>query len=101
VVHAGLPLLAIFCYYVYGWQPTYKDAISSGIILNLLALVMYPINNILGANYIYLNAKPAGTTLYSYLCPWPYYILALQVIWITLFCGLVFIFNLITKARRL
>jgi hypothetical integral membrane protein (TIGR02206 family) len=99
VVHAGLPILAVFCYYIYDWQPTYKDAIRSGIALNLLALLMYPINLLLGSNYIYLNAKPAGTTLYTYLGPWPYYILSLQVVWLIFFCGLVFIFNRITDLR--
>ncbi|HPK09978.1 MAG TPA: TIGR02206 family membrane protein [Saprospiraceae bacterium] len=99
IVHSGLPLLAIYGYYIYGWQPTMKDALISGIALNILALIMYPINLLLGSNYVYLNGKPPGTTLYSYLGPWPYYIISLEFVWIIMFSLLVLIFRGISKMR--
>ncbi len=99
VVHAGLPILALYGYYIENWHLSYKDALRSGLALNILALFIYPLNILMGSNYIYLNAKPPGTTLYSILGPWPYYILSLQLVWLVLFCGLVFVFKNVTAYR--
>lgn len=79
-VHSIIILGALYGTVVLGWKITWKDALRSVIGLNLLAAVMYPLNVALGANYMYLNAKPPGTTFYDLLGPWPYYILVIEVI---------------------
>ena len=56
----------------------------------MLSAVLYPINVMLGANYMYLNAKPPGATFYDLLGPWPDYILMLEFILI-LFFGMILI----------
>lgn len=84
-VHVGLPIMAIYGAVVYGWRVTWKDALNSAIAMNVTALVIYIANLILGSNYMYLNAKPPGTTLYSILGPWPWYILSLEGVIIVLF----------------
>lgn len=88
-VHVGLPIMAIYGAAVYGWRLTWKDALYSGIGMNVVALIVYLINSLIGANYMYLNAKPPGTTLYSILGPWPWYILSLELVIVVLFSLLI------------
>jgi hypothetical integral membrane protein (TIGR02206 family) len=64
---------------------TWKDALFSAIGLNLIALVIYFANLIFDSNYMYLNAKPPGVTIYSILGPWPWYILSLEGVIFILF----------------
>lgn len=90
LVHAVIILGAFYGWYVYGYTPTVSDAIRSAVCINLLAAVLYPINVMLGANYMYLNAKPPGATFYDLLGPWPDYILMLEFILI-LFFGMILI----------
>ncbi|MFZ1748540.1 MAG: TIGR02206 family membrane protein [Saprospiraceae bacterium] len=85
LVHAVIILAGLYGWYIYKFSLTWKDALLSGIWLNLIALIIYPINNYLGSNYMYLNAKPSGETFYSLLGPWPEYIVALEVILVILF----------------
>ena len=77
-VHGVIILGALYGWYVYGYQLTWKDAVASVFSLNALAAVIYPINLFLGSNYMYLNAKPPGKTFYDLLGPWPAYILSLE-----------------------
>ncbi|MBL0099961.1 MAG: TIGR02206 family membrane protein [Saprospiraceae bacterium] len=77
-VHGVIILGALYGWYVYGYQLTWKDAVASVFSLNALAAVIYPINLFLGSNYMYLNAKPPGKTFYDLLGPWPDYILSLE-----------------------
>lgn len=90
LVHAVIILGALYGWYVYGYIPTVNDAIRSAVGINLLAALLYPINVMLGANYMYLNAKPPGATFYDLLGPWPEYILMLEFILI-LFFGMILI----------
>jgi len=78
MVHAVIVLAALYGWYVYGYKPTIQDAIRSDIGMNIVAAIIYPINVAIGANYMYLNAKPAGQTIYNLLGPWPDYIIVLE-----------------------
>lgn len=79
-VHAVIILGALYGTYVYGWTLTWQDAVRSAVGINVLAMILYPINLSLGANYMYLNAKPPGKTFYDLLGPWPDYIFVLEFV---------------------
>lgn len=85
LVHAVIILGAFYGLVVLGWKITWKDSLRSILGLNILAAVIYPTNVLLDANYMYLNAKPPGTTFYDLLGPWPDYMLAMELIVIALF----------------
>lgn len=85
VTHSVIILGALYGFIVIGWKISWKDSIRSIIGLNILAAIIYPINVLLHANYMYLNAKPPGTTFYDLLGPWPGYILSMELIVITVF----------------
>jgi len=46
---------------------------------NLMAVVVFPLNYVLDANYLYLMHKPIADSPF-FVWPWPYYILGLEVI---------------------
>jgi len=97
LVHGGLVICAIYPIIALNWKLTWKDAFYSMIGLNLLAFLMYHFNNFLGSNYMYMNAKPGGDTLYSILSEWPIYILQLELVVIILFSFWLFISKLLEK----
>lgn len=84
-IHVGLPVLAVYSFYVLDYRYTMYDAVRSAFGLNVLAAIIYPINLALGANYLYLNAKPPAGTIYDLLGPWPWYIISLEVLMLILF----------------
>ncbi|MBK9257735.1 MAG: TIGR02206 family membrane protein [Saprospiraceae bacterium] len=85
LVHGVIILSALYGHFVYGFNLTVKDAVRSAIGLNLLALVIFPINLFFGSNYMYLNGKPAGKTFYDLLGEWPGYIITLEFVVIAFF----------------
>ncbi len=85
VVHCGLVFLMLYGVFCMGFRLTFKDALWSALLINVLALLMYFVNLGLDSNYLYLMAKPPGTTLYTFLGPWPWYILSLEGVLVILF----------------
>lgn len=85
LVHAVIILGALYGNMVIGWKIVWQDAVRSIIGINLLAAVLYPTNVLLESNYMYMNAKPPGTTFYDLLGPWPNYLVSLEFIVISVF----------------
>ena len=84
LVHLMLVILALYPAMKWGWGLTLKDVRNSVLALNVVAAILYPINLALNSNYLYIMAKPPGTTFFSILPEWPIYILYLEgilVIW--------------------
>ncbi|MEE9439312.1 MAG: TIGR02206 family membrane protein [Saprospiraceae bacterium] len=100
VVHMWLPILAVYTTYVLGFRYTYKDALRSAICLNVIAAIVYPINLLLGSNYLYLMAKPNADTIYNYLGPWPWYIISLELVMFVLFTLIVAVSKLFYKTKK-
>ena len=80
MVHLMLVLLGLYPAIVWGWDLELKDVGRTFIALNVVALIIYFLNQILNSNYLYVTGKPPGTTFFSLLPEWPYYILVLEVI---------------------
>jgi len=89
-VHGVIILGALYGWLVFGYHLRLKDALISMLGLNILAIIMYPINVFFNANYMYLNGKPPGTTFYDLLGPWPHYIWMLELA-VVLFFGILLI----------
>lgn len=86
IVHMGLTIAVLYGIVVFGYRAKLRDAWRAFLGLNVVAWSMFVINKIIGANYMYMLAKPDGATLYSMLGDWPYYLIQLQILmWVLFF----------------
>ena len=87
----GLALTGVtFATFVWGFRPR---ALSIPIALTATAVyaaLIYPVNLLLGSNYLYLIRKPAQASPLDYLGPWPWYIIGLGVLTLCV-CGLCYL----------
>ena len=100
----GLALTAVmYATVVCGFRPRHASVpIALGATAGY-ALLIYPINVILGSNYLYLVRKPAQPSPLDYLGPWPWYILGLGAltVCVCLICYLPFaVHDRVSRARR-
>ena len=74
----GLSLIApMFATIVWGFRPKWTSLAVALAATALYALLIYPVNLVLGSNYLFLMRKPDQPTLLDSFGPWPWYILAL------------------------
>ncbi len=92
IIHAGLVILALYPYYVYQWRLRFYDAFRSMIFLNVVGCIMYFIDKLLAANYMYMIGPPNGATIYDLLGPWPWYTVSIQGLMLLLFSILTILF---------
>ncbi|MFL0352094.1 TIGR02206 family membrane protein [Xanthomarina sp. GH4-25] len=85
VVHLGTIILVLYVVFVLKIHPNFKSIFLSILVLQGYILIILVINQILDANYMYLNVKPDSVTVLDYLGPWPYYILGMQFLLIPYF----------------
>lgn len=100
VLHSILVMSAFYGSIVYGFRLEKKDIYRSWFGMNILAAVLFPINVMLGSNYVYLNGKPPGETFYDLLGPWPYYLITLEVIIPLLFWGIYILFHKLSFSKK-
>ncbi len=101
-VHIFLVTLVLYPLINWKWKLQHADIWKNIIALNALALLMYVINLSVDSNYMYLNHKPPGKTLYSTFPEWPYYILVIEVIlliWSYLLFGIYSFFTSLYSKR--
>ncbi len=90
IAHIAIILSILYMIWVEGFRLTVKSAIRSYIFLNVIALFVFGINYITGANYMFLSHKPEGPSILDFLGPYPWYILQLQLI-VVLMYGLLYL----------
>ena len=74
----GLGILAVmFATLVMGFRPRAKSLLVVMPVTAAYALLMYPVNLLLGSNYLFLLAKPAQPSPLDWFGPWPSYLPAL------------------------
>lgn len=100
IVHAWLVTGAFYGIFVFGFKIKFKDIFISLFWLNILAFIVYRIDIYMGANYMYMVAKPDGKTLYNALGDWPIYILQLEFLAIFFFSIIYLPFYIIEKMAK-
>ena len=70
---------------VEGFRPTWKSFWRVIIGLNIYAALIYPVNMLLGTDFLYINAKPATASLLDALPPWPYYLIYMEILLFVIF----------------
>lgn len=76
--HGLLLTSGIYMTVVEGFRPTWKSLLRVAIGCNIYMLLIYPLNLVIGSNYLFINAKPATASLLDLFPPWPIYILFME-----------------------
>lgn len=85
IAHGAVVAAAFFMIAVERYRPTWRSLVRAFVALNLVALLIAGINKAIGANYMFLNAKPENASLLDLLGPWPWYILSLEAVALAMF----------------
>ena len=86
--HGTVVIAGVWAVMVEGYRPTARDPWLTFGLLNLYAALIFPLNRLLGSNYLYLIDKPAGPTILDFFPAWPWYILLLEPVAIGLVLAL-------------
>lgn len=97
--HTLLILAPLIMIWLYQYKITLTSVLKAFISINTIAIVVFSINKILSANYMFLMHKPSAASLLDILGPFPYYLLSLEGIVIIVFLILYipFTINKVTK----
>ena len=76
--HGGMILVPIYLTYFIGMRPRVKAWLYTFYRLQIPAIIIFPLNFMIGSNYMYLKAKPIVENPLL-IGEWPYYIFALEV----------------------
>jgi len=85
ISHGLLVTSAIYMTTVEGFRPTWKSFWRVIIGINIYVAIIFPINRLLGTNFLYINGKPTTASLLDALPAWPYYILYMELIGLVIF----------------
>jgi hypothetical integral membrane protein (TIGR02206 family) len=85
ISHGILITATIYMTTVEGFRPTWKSFWRVLIGVNIYAVLIYPINLLLGADYLFINGKPATASLLDALPPWPYYLIYMEALLVVVF----------------
>ncbi|MBN1230829.1 MAG: TIGR02206 family membrane protein [Anaerolineales bacterium] len=77
ITHGAIITSAIYMTVVEGFRPTWKSVGKVLLITLIYAIIIFPINFLLGSNYLFINHVPETASLIDLLGPWPLYLLPL------------------------
>ncbi|PKR78397.1 TIGR02206 family membrane protein [Halalkalibacillus sediminis] len=97
IAHIAIILSCFYMLWVEKFLLTFSSVIRSFVFLNLLATIIFIINQQLGSNYMFLAHKPSNSSIIDYLGPYPWYILSLEIVAILIF---LLIYLLVSKFQR-
>lgn len=66
-------------------RPKFKSVFKSFVALQIYVVLIMLTNDVLDANYFYLNEKPESASLLDYFGEWPLYIVVVQLLAIPYF----------------
>lgn len=80
ISHGLILTAALFMTAVEGYRPTRRSLINVVIGMNVYVLLVAGVNVVLDSNYLFIMRKPETASIVDLLGPWPWYILAMEVI---------------------
>ncbi|WP_043931616.1 YwaF family protein [Bacillus sp. EB01] len=98
--HLMIVLVPLYFTWVHGYRPTIWSVVKLFVFLNLLLPVVILINKLVGGNYMYLSHKPETASLLDFLGPYPWYIVSLEGLLISLSLIVWLIFREKGKGKR-
>jgi hypothetical integral membrane protein (TIGR02206 family) len=84
ISHGAIFTAAIYMTAVEGFRPYWRSLRRVIVGMNLYMLMVMPINYLIGSNYLFIAHKPETPSLLDVLGPWPWYIIPVEILAITL-----------------
>ncbi|MFD0712823.1 TIGR02206 family membrane protein [Paenibacillus sp. GCM10027626] len=78
IAHIAIILAVLYMAWVECLRPTLKSVGLTMGFLNVLLVIVLPINWLTGGNYMFLARKPDTASLLDYLGPYPWYLLSME-----------------------
>ncbi len=85
LMHSMLVILPLYAVFVYGHRYNIKDLWRAFVVTNVFMVIITLINFMIGSNYMYTLNKPPVQSMLDYMGPWPWYILAGELVALILF----------------
>jgi len=85
VAHACIILALLYMTWVEQLRPSWRYVAGSMIFVNVAALIVYVVDVMLDANYMFLRHKPSTSSVLDMLGPYPMYILGEEILALVLF----------------
>jgi hypothetical integral membrane protein (TIGR02206 family) len=82
--HVMMIWVVFYFTWVHGYRPTIWSVVKLFIFLNVLLPIIMLINKAVNGNYMFLSHKPNSASLLNLLGPYPWYILSMEFLLITL-----------------
>ncbi|AZK46309.1 TIGR02206 family membrane protein [Paenibacillus lentus] len=100
IAHGAIILASLYMTWIEHYRPTWKSIAWAMLFLNVLALAVGALNYAIGANYMFLRNKPSTPSILDMFGPHPYYLLAEELIALTMFIVMYALFFWIPDLRR-
>lgn len=84
LTHMIIVWVPLYFTWIKGYRPTFGSCVKLFVFINVLAPIVFLINQLVDGNYMYLSHKPQNASILDYLGPYPYYILSMEVLTIVL-----------------
>ncbi len=85
IAHGLLIVSALYMVWAEGFRPTLRSVFTAWAAVNVIAVFVYAVDRLTGANYMFLARKPPSSSLLDVLGPYPWYILSLELVALLLF----------------
>lgn len=92
--HGGIITSVLFMIFIEKYRVTFKSIRKVFLFTNVYMVIIAGVNLLLKSNYLYICRKPNNPTLIDFLGPWPWYLLNLEVVTVTVFLLLFIPFSL-------
>ncbi|GAA0136606.1 TIGR02206 family membrane protein [Paenibacillus sp. YSY-4.3] len=100
IAHGAIILASLYMTWIEQYRPTWRSIGWTMLFLNVLALAVGTLNVAIGANYMFLRSKPSTPSILDLFGPYPYYLLAEEMIALTMFIAMYVLFFWIPDQRR-
>ena len=100
-LHGMIVIAMVYMTTIEGFRPTWSSVWKTVLVGNLYLLFVAGVNYLVGSNYMYTRNKPATASLLDILGPWPWYLLAGELVAFSLVLLLYMPFALADRRARL
>lgn len=80
VLHIAVLVAPLVLVWGVGFRPKWRDFWRTYVLAIVWAILIMPMNALLGTNYGFVNHPPDGASLIDWLGPWPIYVVWMAVI---------------------